>query len=215
MESADMGTAAMPPAGSSGYPVHLTIDRTQRVNRLWGIPLVGLVLRWILLIPHWLIIGILGFLAGLSVLVSWIPVLFLGRMPDMLFDLYVMTYRWAARVAAYAVLMTDSYPPFSLNVSYPVDLIVEPRSSLNRLWGIPFFGFLARELALIPHLIVLFFLGIVVYVAMLVMWIPVLVNGRFPQIGYDLFGGYLRLTSRASLWLLLMPMPYPPIGPSE
>lgn len=201
--------------GGSGYPVHLTIDRNQTVNRLWGIPFFGLLVRWILLIPHWLILAVLGTIGALSVLISWIPVLFLGRMPATLFDLYAMTYRWGVRIVAYAVLMTDAYPPFSLSTPYAVDLIVEPRSSINRLWGIPWFGFLAREIALIPHLIVLFFLGIAVYVLMLVMWIPVLVNGRFPQVGYDLFGGYLRMTSRVSLWLLLMPMPYPPFGPSE
>lgn len=202
------------PSGS-GYPVHLTIDRNQTVNRLWGIPFFGLMVRWILLIPHWLILAVLGTVGALSVLVSWIPVLFFGRMPAMLFDLYVTTYRWGVRVAAYAVLMTDAYPPFSLSNPYGVDLIVERRSSINRLWGIPWLGLIARQIALIPQFIVLFFLGIVVYVVMFVVWIPVLVNGRFPQVGYDLFGGYLRMTSRVSLWVLLMPMPYPPLGPSE
>lgn len=201
--------------GGSGYPVHLTIDRDQSINRLWGIPFFGLVVRWILLIPHWLILAVLGFITGLTLLISWIPVLFLGQLPAALFSLYVMTYRWGVRVVAYAVLMTDAYPPFSLDSPYGVDLIVEPRSSINRLWGIPFFGLLVRELLLIPQAIVLFFLGIAVYVVMLVIWIPVLVNGRFPQVGYDLFGGYLRLTSRVSLWILLMPMPYPPFGPGE
>ena len=80
------------------------------MNRLWGIPLVGLVLRWILLIPHWLIIGILGFLAGLSVLVSWIPVLFLGRMPDGLRNLGAYSLRYAGQVNAYLYLVTPRYP---------------------------------------------------------------------------------------------------------
>ena len=202
------------PAGS-GYPVHLTIDRNQTINRLWGIPFFGLMARWILLVPHWLILAVLGTVGFLCLFISWIPVLFLGKMPAMLFDLYVITYRWGVRVLAYAVLMTDAYPPFSLSTAYGVDLIVERRSSINRLWGIPWTGLLVREIALIPQFIVLFFLSIAVYALMFVIWIPVLVNGRFPQVGYDLFGGYLRLTARTSLWLLLMPMPYPPFGPSE
>ena len=202
-------------SSDSGYPVHLTIERNQTINRLWGIPFFGLVVRWILLLPHWLILTVLGTVAALSVLISWIPVLFLGRMPTMLFDLYVMTYRWGTRVAAYAVLMTEAYPPFSLSTPYAVDLSVEPRETINRLWGIPFLGVLAREILLIPQAIVLFFLGLAVYVVMFVVWIPVLMNGRFPQVGYDLFGGYLRLTARVSFWTLLMPLPYPPFGPSE
>ncbi len=213
MVTAVSGTPGGP--GGSGYPVHLVIDRNQTINRLWGIPFFGLLVRWILLIPHWLILAVLGTVGVLFLNFLWIPVLFLGRMPAMLFDLYVTTYRWGVRVAAYAVLMTDAYPPFSLNAPYGVDLLVERRSSINRLWGIPWTGFVVRAIALIPQFIVLFFLGIAVYVLLFVMWIPVLVNGRFPQVGYDLFGGYLRMTSRTSLWALFMPMPYPPFGPSE
>jgi hypothetical protein len=217
MDSSATGMSGEPSGvlGAGGYPVHLVMNRAQSINRWWGIPLVGLIVRWVLLIPHWFVLAVLGLITGLSVLVSWIPVLFLGRMPDGLFDLYVMTYRWGVRVAAYAVLMTDAYPPFSMHTPYGVDLLVERRSSINRLWGIPFFGLFVREILLIPQAIVLFFLGIAVYVVMFVVWIPVLVNGRFPQVGYDLFGGYLRLTSRVSLWILLMPLPYPPFGPSE
>jgi hypothetical protein len=48
-----------------------------------------------------------------------------------------------------------------------------------------------------------------------VTWIPVLLNGRFPQLGYDLVGGYLRLSIRLSMWTLLVPVPYPPISTSE
>jgi hypothetical protein len=67
----------------------------------------------------------------------------------------------------------------------------------------------------IPHVIVLFFLAIVVWLALWVTWIPVLLNGRFPQLGYDLVGGYLRLSIRLSMWTLLVPVPYPPISTSE
>ena len=56
-------------------------------------------------------------------------------------------------------------------------------------------------------------LGIVAFLAVFVVWLPVLINGRFPQIGYTLFGGYLRLTTRVSLWTLLVPLLYPPISP--
>lgn len=202
-------------SAGSGYPVRLTIDSDQRVNRLWGIPFLGIALRWFLLIPHWFVIGILAIVASLALIVSWIPILLLGRLPDWIFNLNVMTYRWATRVTAYALLMTGPYPPFSLSTPYPVDLIVDAGGSINRLWGIPFLGALARSILVIPHVIVLVVLSIALYFVLLVIWIPVLLNGRFPKFGYDLFGGYLRLTARASLWTFLMPFPYPPIVPGE
>lgn len=208
-----MTATTMP--GGSGYPVRVTIDRDQEINRLWGIPLLGLLARWILLIPHFLIVWILGVLSGLSILVTWIPILINGRFPGWAMDLYETTYRWSARIAAYAMLMAGPYPPFSSDVPYPVDVTVDAPREINRLWGIPILGIWVRGLLVIPHVIVLFFLAIVVWFALWVTWIPVLLNGRFPQLGYDLVGGYLRLSTRASMWALLVPVPYPPIGTSE
>lgn len=208
-----MAMASIP--GGSGYPVQITFDRGQAVNRLWGVPILGLALRWFLLIPHWLIVTLLTSLTAYTLLVSWIPILLLGRLPRWFSTLYVTTYRWTTRTTAYGLLMTGPYPPFSLNTPYPADLIVTPGEHLNRLWGIPLLGLMTRAVLVFPQLIVLGVLSIAIYFAMLVIWIPVLLNGRFPQLGYDLFGGYLRLVVRASLWTLLMPLPYPPITPGE
>ena len=206
-----VATMSMPPREG----VRVSFDRDQEVNRLWGIPLFGLMARWIILIPHFLIIWVLGIASGLSVLITWIPILVNGRFPSWALDLYEMTYRWTTRVSAYWFLMAAPYPPFSADAPYPVDLVVEVRPELNRLWGIPFIGIWIRALLVIPHAIVLFILGIGIGFALLVTWIPVLVNGRLPQLGYDLFGGYLRLSARISLWSLLVPIPYPPISPID
>ena len=208
-------TAVTGPAGSH-YPVRVTFDRNQEINRLWGIPFFGMFARWLLLIPHFLVLWVLGVASGLSILVTWIPILVNGRFPSWAVDLYETTYRWGVRVAAYAVLMTGFYPPFSLSAPYPADVTVAPPSrEINRLWGIPLLGLVVRSLLVIPLAIVLALLGIGVWFAFFVIWIPVLVNGRFPQLGYDLFGGYLRLSTRISIYTLLVPVPYPSISPSE
>jgi len=202
-------------AGPPGYPVRVTFDRNQPINRFWGIPIFGLILRWLILLPHFLILMVLGIVSGLSVLVTWIPILFSGRFPVWALDLYELTYRWFTRVSAYFLLMTDVYPPFSGDPPYPVDLTVDAPREINRLWGIPFIGLWLRGLLTIPQAIVIFILGVGIFFAMFVIWLPVLVNGRFPQLGYDLFGGYLRLSARASIWTLLVPVPYPPISPTD
>jgi len=207
--------AATPIPALPGYPVRVTFDRDQPINRLWGIPILGMSIRWLVLVPHLIIVSIFGFGVGLSILVAWIPVLFLGRLPGWLSDFYVTTYRYATRVGAWGLLMVGPYPPFSLDAPYPVDVQVTSGDSMNRLWGFPILGFYLRVFLVIPHALVLFVLGIGVALALLVIWIPVLINGRFPQLGYDLFGGYLRLTTRMTLWTLLMPLPYPPITPGE
>lgn len=111
------------------YPAHLEVEHPAHLSR-------GLVLVkwWLLAIPHYLVVGLLvggaGFSVGtaddrsgvwevglipLLVLVAGVMLLFTGRYPQPLFDLVLGLNRWVLRVAGYAALMTDAYPPFQLD----------------------------------------------------------------------------------------------------
>jgi hypothetical protein len=92
--------------------VHLEIDYPdveQDLNR-W-LPLV----KWLLAIPHYIVLFFLG-IGGIVVwVVAWFAILFTGRYPRPLFDYMVGVGRWGLRVQAYAfLLVTDRYPPFRL-----------------------------------------------------------------------------------------------------
>jgi len=92
--------------------VHLEIDYPeveQDLNR-W-LPLV----KWLLAIPHYIVLIMLYICAMVAVVVAWFAILFTGRYPRGLFDFVVGVGRWGLRVQAYAfLLVTDRYPPFSL-----------------------------------------------------------------------------------------------------
>ena len=92
--------------------VHLEIDYPdveQDLNR-W-LPLV----KWLLAIPHYIMLAVLGVIAIVAVVIAWFAILITGRYPRGLFDYVVGIGRWALRVQAYAfLLVTDRYPPFSL-----------------------------------------------------------------------------------------------------
>ena len=93
--------------------VHLEIDYpdVQRELNRW-LPLV----KWLLVIPHFLILIVLSVGAFFVVVVAWFAILFTGRYPRGMFDFVVGVGRWWLRVEAYAfLLVTDRYPPFSLN----------------------------------------------------------------------------------------------------
>jgi Domain of unknown function (DUF4389) len=128
-----LGTDQYPPftlAEVPDYPARLTVEYPQSLSR-------GLVLVkwWLLALPHYLIIGVFtggafaGYneanggnwwygagLIGLLVLIAGIVLLFAGRYPRGLYDLVLGMNRWVFRVAAYAALMTDDYPPFRLDM---------------------------------------------------------------------------------------------------
>jgi hypothetical protein len=92
--------------------VHLEIDYPdveKDLNR-W-MPLV----KWLLAIPHYIVLLLLFVAAAVSVAIAWFAILFTGRYPRGLFDFVVGVQRWTLRVVAYAfLLVTDRYPPFSL-----------------------------------------------------------------------------------------------------
>ena len=64
------------------YDVQVEFTVPEEHNRFWAIPVLGIVVKIILLIPHLIILSILGQVAGLLFLITWIPVLFGGRYPS-------------------------------------------------------------------------------------------------------------------------------------
>ncbi len=92
--------------------VHLELDYpdVERDLNRW-LPLV----KWLLAIPHFLILAVLGLGTLLAVVLAWFAIVLTGSYPRQLFDYVVGVWRWWLRVMAYAfLLITDDYPPFSL-----------------------------------------------------------------------------------------------------
>jgi hypothetical protein len=126
-----LGTDRYPPFSlgpEPDYPATLEIAHPEHLSR-------GLVLVkwWLLAVPHYLILalfvgggtyavdqlGVWQFgigLIGLLVLIAGVSLLFTGSYPRGVFDLLLGMHRWVLRVAAYAALMTDVYPPFRLDL---------------------------------------------------------------------------------------------------
>jgi hypothetical protein len=100
------------PSTDEEQAVHLEIpypDAQRDLNR-W-LPLV----KWLLAIPHYIVLFFLVIGALIAVVVAWFAILFTGTYPRGLFDFVVNVIRWELRVAVYAfVLTTDEYPPFRL-----------------------------------------------------------------------------------------------------
>jgi hypothetical protein len=100
------------PSTDEEQSVHLELPYpdARQLNR-W-LPLI----KWLLAIPHYIVLFFLVIGALVAVIVAWFAILFTGRYPRDLFTFVVGVMRWSNRVTGYAfALVTDEYPPFRLS----------------------------------------------------------------------------------------------------
>jgi hypothetical protein len=195
---------------TSTYPVALTLTPPVTSNRVWAIPLIGAFVKWIILIPHFIILYVLNLAVGLCLLVIWAFVLFSGRYPDWGFALVAGYLRWTTRLALYFLGISDEYPSFSMEA--PGDIYIERPATSSRFFAIPLIGFLVRIILLIPHAIVVYVLYLVVLVCQLVIWIPVLFTGHYPGWAYTLNTGTVLWYTRVAAYGLGLTDRYPPFS---
>ena len=223
------GAAAVPPPATPGqlqlgmgerteYPVTVDGDLDPEVSRwMW-------LVKWILAIPHYIVLAFLWLAVVLLTVVAFFAILFTGRYPRSIFDFNLGVMRWTWRVGfySYSVLGTDRYPPFTLaDVDYPARLDVPYPEQLSR--GLVL---VKSWLLAIPHYLVLAVLignwgwafadrwvaawpglnGILVLVAA----VALLFTGRYPREIFDLVLGINRWALRVAAYVLLMRDEYPP-----
>ena len=164
-----------------------------------------LFVKWLQIIPHFVVLYVLFLAAGVVTIVAWFAILITGRYPRGLWDFAMMTMRWGARVTAYAGLMRDEYPPFG-DEPYPVRFAMIYPEHLSR-WKI-----FVKWLLIIPHAVILYVLGIAWAIVTVVAWFAILFTGTYPKSLFDFAVGYNRWNYRAYLYLLLLTDVYPPFS---
>src|SRR5262249_7316913 len=178
---------------SPSYPAGFEITYPSELNR-W-LPLI----KWLLAIPHFIVLFFLGIGAFFVLIYGFFSVLFTGRWPRGAFDYLVGTVRWAYRVLAYYHLMTDAYPPFSLadDPAYPLRLNIDYPEHITR-WR-P----LVQWLLAIPYLLVTGLLTIVAF-------FTVLFTRRIPREVFELMLPGMRWYLRGNAYSYFLTERYPP-----
>lgn len=182
------------------YPARLDAEYPQHLNRLL------IFVKGILLIPHYVALMFVGVGAFVAWVASWWAVLFTGRYPEGLFRYMAGALRWGHRVTAYHLLVTDRYPPFSLedDPSYPVRVEVDYPARIAR-WR-P----LLNWLLVIPAGIAAAAIMMAAYFAVIVAWFAILFTGRYPEGIFRLVALGLRWSLRVTAFHYWMIEPYPP-----
>jgi|SRR5579884_2876401 len=164
-----------------------------------------LFLKWLLVFPHFLVLGILGVALEITTFVAWWAILFTGRYPRGLFDFAVMVLRWGARVNAYYWLLRDEYPPFG-DSPYPVEFALAYPERLSR-WKI-----FVKWILLIPHFIALTVVLTVMYLVSVIAWFAILITGNYPRGLFDFTVGATRWLYRVTVYSWLLTDAYPPFS---
>lgn len=208
-----------PPAGTYSYPMRIEGTPDADPSRwLW-------LVKWLLLIPHFIVLIFLIPAMVVLTIVAGIAILFTGRYPRAIFDFNVSVMRWWWRVGyyGYSALGTDQYPPFSFSANaYPATFDVPYPERLSR--GLVLFKWLLA----IPHYLVLALLlggtavavrdsiaysvpytGLIT-VLVVIAGVVILFTKRYPGGIFDLVMGLNRWVYRVFVYVLLMRDEYPP-----
>jgi hypothetical protein len=196
---------AAPPVATAAadYPVRFDVEYPERLSR-WKI-----FVKWLLAIPHFIIVYLLQIVAGALIFIAFFAILFTKKWPRGMFDFMVQIERWTMNTVVYALtLQRDEYPPFSGDAGeYAVRLEIDYDDDLSR-WLI-----FVKWLLILPHLIVLTFLLIAAYVVVFIAFFAILFTGRYPRGMFDFVTGVLRWAVRVQAYgHWLMTDRYPPFS---
>jgi Domain of unknown function (DUF4389) len=162
--------------------------------------------RLILVVPHMFLLFFLGIAALVVAFLGWWGALFTGRLPEFAVNYLSGFMRWVLRYQAYLYLLTDVYPPFTLDdvPEYPVRLAIPERQRLNR--AAVFFRFILAIPGMIVSTVATEGAGsIVLFVA----WLIALVNGHLPRPLHQALTALLRYQLRLYCYYWMLTPAYP------
>ncbi|MEJ2217347.1 MAG: DUF4389 domain-containing protein [Gemmatimonadota bacterium] len=219
-----MADSGAVPVEEASYPVSIHVQpSTEHRNRLTT------AFRFFLALPHIILVGapiasvasigwgsdngdwkissglgLVGAVAVFVAILAWFAILFTAKHPDGLWKLNAWYLRWRVKAIAYLTLLRDEYPPFGEG-AYPLELeLAKPPEPRDRA------TVLLRFFLALPHLFVLWFLGVVWSFTTALAWVIILFTGRYPDMLYGYALGVLSWTTRVEAYLLLLRDEYPP-----
>ncbi len=183
------------------HPVRLVVNDDLKRWRL------TVLFRWVLAIPHLIVLALWTYFAILVALVNWFITLFRGRPSAGIARWLTRLLRYQTHVIAYVYLVADPYPSFrGWPGTYPVDLAVDPPGRQSR-WKTGF-----RVVLVLPAYVFVEVLGYVIAIVAFLGTLYALATGRFPRGFRDLGAYVLRYQAQTLAYLFLLTDRYPTLA---
>jgi hypothetical protein len=166
---------------------------------------------WIMLIPHFLYLIILGIGAFFISIYSFFVLVFTGKYSDFCFDYFHNYTVYSTRILIYMFGFNDTYPSFEFGKSEDDNFSIKIQKKENYSRGltiiIAWFGYIL----LIPHLIIWYLLGTIISTVSYLGFWYVIITGRFPKSFISIFEDTIRLLLKINYYALNMDQKYPSI----
>ncbi len=204
---------------NNNYPANLTIDYPEKLNKLTTF------FRIFAVIPIFIILGLLiggtyesnsleegwrfTYSAGGIVFVPTIlMILFRKKYPKWWFDWNLSLTRFIYRVFSYLILLRDEYPSTDEEQAIHIEIIY-PNVETELKRGMP----LVKWFLAIPHVFILLFLYIAVFISTIISWFAILFTGIYPKGIFDFVTGVMRWSLRVCAYAFLLTTDqYPPFS---
>jgi hypothetical protein len=190
------------------YP-HFTVTNNKKPNRLYAFPLIGFLIKIILLLPIMFEMFFLTLYAFFVYLANWFVLSFTGRYWDHAYKLFLGIMKLSGKMQLFLFGITDTYPGFGLDTRGIFELEFAKPERPNPWLAIPLIGLVVRLVLLIPYFIYHAVLERGSQVAMFLSWFAVTFKGRYPDSLYEFERDTTRVGFASSLYVLGLSDKYP------
>lgn len=185
------------------------VENNKKPNKFLNFPILGFIVKIILLIPVWIEAFFLGIGTIFILVYSWIVISFTGRYSNFAYKYFLGLMRFWTKIKLYIFGITDKYPGFKLNTNGLFTLDIAKPEKPNRWLAIPLIGLVIRFVLLVPYLIFTDVMQRGANIAMFLSWFVILFKGRLPESLYEFERDSLRVNYASNAYIVGLSDKYP------
>lgn len=193
---------------SNIYPV-IDINRNEMPNKLYAIPILGFLIKAIILIPVVIWIQILTMAASYLTIINSFIVLFTSKYSKDAYNFNLGLSRLTAKTIYFLYGLTDKYPGVSLEIKDNFTVDIEFPENPSKFFAIPIIGGLIRVILLIPYFIYQMVLSYAAFIGVFFSFFNVLVKSKYPESTFELARDSVRVSQATFVYMSGLSDKYP------